>query len=224
MKQDALAALKHPALALFVVGALAYIAFVSAWPHIALPWHRHEGPIEHAGHLVLYLALVVWARTIVAAFRRGHRALPITMGLYLVFLTLEEIDFGQAYGVNLGATWVQSITGGSPNFHNAQNGHTGLLGWALVWIMLPLVAYFARGLLRKPGNALWPTRTETLVFGVLCVLTLFLDGLSPLRWSIEIPPEHAEGPLGYLQSFHFAFWTFVGVRVQRDLERDEVKS
>ena len=222
MKQDIADALKHPALWIFLAGAVAYVAFTSLFPEVALPWHRHEGPIEHAGHLVLYVALFAWARAITRALRVGMRVLPVVIALYLAFLTLEEIDFGHAYGVNLGATWIRSITGGSPNFHNAQDGHSGMLGWALTWIMLPLVAYFAMGLRTKRTSCIWPTRSESFVFGALCVLTLFLDGLSPLRWSIDIPPDHAEGPLGYLQSFHFAFWAFVGARVHRDL--DEVKS
>lgn len=222
MKRDVVAALKHPALALFVGGALAYVVFVSIWPEVALPWHRHEGPIEHAGHLVLYVALIAWTRTIVAAMRSGLRVLPLVIAVYLVFITLEEIDFGHAYGLDLGASLVRSITGGTPNFHNAQGGHAGLLGWALTWIMLPVVGYFTMGLGRKRGSGLWPTRVETLVFGILAISTLFLDGLSPLRWSIDIPPDHAEGPLGYLQSFHFALWAFVAARAHRDLE--QVKS
>ena len=127
---------------LFTAMVAMYFAAVLAAPELWLRLAAKEGPIEHAGHLLLALTTTLWL-WLAARAAGAASGLAMAVVVYLTATFQEEIDWGAVYGLDLGHSLVASMTGGSPNFHNAQATHASVLGWA-------------RGLDEQPdGAVLW---------------------------------------------------------------------
>lgn len=150
----------RPAIVVLVIAA-AFVALALAAPRLAGAWLAKEGPVEHAAHLVLMLAVAAWL--LLAARARGRaRLLAAALALFLAFVLAEELDWGAVYGLRgPGEAIARSL--GHRNLHNAAHGGSYLLFCA------PLAAYFA-----WPATAVAPARGERRAF--LQVAVLFLAG------------------------------------------------
>jgi len=219
--------LASPLVALQVVAVVSYLLMVAFAPELLLRMLAHEGPVEHVGHLVLLLALLAWlvlaeCCIVMDGVRFGATALPMIVTICLVFLFLEDIDWGAVYGVDLGYSLVRELTGGSSNFHDAMDG-SELLAGVLLWMLLPLVLVFSVGLIPLRGlRARWdrlapvrPTWDESVRFWLIGVLALVTS-------SVDLLPEREPGaaPASALTFFEiacFALWASVALRATRAL-------
>lgn len=130
------------------------LALVLAAPALALRLLAKEGPLEHASHLVLLLAVVAWGG--VAARTRGWARLRAAgLAGFLVFVLAEEVDWGAVYGApRLGAGLAGAF--GHRNMHNALGGASYLLFAA------PLALHFAAP--ARLHGPLAPLRDERVAF------------------------------------------------------------
>lgn len=189
-------------------------------PHLWLRLSNKESVFEHLGHATLALACVVW----LWAARRTRRDALVVVALvsaYLAFCLLEEIDWGEVYGIDLGYTQLTKWTGG-PNLHNAPALEHTLLGWSLLWMTAPMVAYFSTGLLPRTrlSNVL-ATRAETFWFGATVLVSALFDGLHLLHWRLGYVPRAPAGgslgdALGWFQIAFYLLWVLVGIRLGRE--------
>ncbi len=214
--------------ALMAAAIAVYLVAINVAPDAVRRLIEHEGPIEHVGHLVFLAAVTLWGGVAWRAMRprngrelrRGTRLLAVGAASYLCLMLLEDLDWGAVYRLELGHSVVEGITGGTPNFHNAQASHSGLLGWALTWIMAPWVLFFGVGLLpafraQQTFAPVVPTWVESVQFVLLSVCTLLMDSVELSgNSSAALSPTN---PLGYFQIVNFAFWGLVAWRVHRDL-------
>lgn len=140
---------------LAVLAALAAcVALALADPARAAAWLAKEGPVEHASHAVLLLAVLAWSA--LAVRRRGRdRLLALALALFLALVLAEELDWGAVYGWG-GAGEALARVFGHRNMHNAARGGSYLLFAA------PLALWFA-----WPRARLAPTVGERLAFLVL---------------------------------------------------------
>ncbi len=155
-----LARVPRPALVVLVIAA-AFAGLALAAPQLAASMLAKEGPVEHASHVVLLVAVVLWI--LLAARTRGRaRLFAAALATFLVFVLLEELDWGAVYGLRgPGEAIARSL--GHRNLHNAASGSSYLL------FAVPLAAYFG-----WPHGPLPPVRGERLAF--LLLATLFLLG------------------------------------------------
>ncbi|MFO0571239.1 MAG: hypothetical protein U0263_36755 [Polyangiaceae bacterium] len=153
------------------------------------------------------------------------RLLAVLATSYLSLALLEEIDWGAVYGWDLGHVTVERLTHGSPNFHNAQLTHSSLLGWSVVWMSAPMIAFFGAPLVPVPRwQRLWrslspaaTTPVEGLVFLTAAVVSVGVDGLPLLERRLGYVPRAGAGdpvgaPLGFFQIFFYLAWLFVAWR------------
>lgn len=147
-----------PVLAVLVVAAvLVGLALID--PGTAAAWLAKEGPVEHASHLVLLLAVAAWIA--LAARTRGRsRLLAAVLAAFLALVLAEELDWGAVYGWPGPGEAVARVFG-HRNMHNAARGSSYLLFAA------PLAAFFA-----WPAAPLPATRGERLAFALIAALFL----------------------------------------------------
>jgi hypothetical protein len=192
-------------------------------PQLWLRLSGKESVFEHLGHGALAFACSVWLVACARA-RRAERMVAALVSAYLAFCLLEEIDWGQVYGVNLGYTHIERWTGG-PNFHNARALEHTPFGWSLPWMSAPMVLYFATGLLpRLRTNRALATRTETSWFGLNVAASVVFDGLHLLHWRLGYVPRAPAGgslgdALGWFQIGFYVLWALSGLRVISALRR-----
>lgn len=142
---------------LAVVAAFVGLALVA--PGTAAAWLAKEGPVEHASHVALLLALAAWIA--LAARTRGRpRLLAAVIAGFLALVLAEELDWGAVYGWPGPGEAIARVFG-HRNMHNAARGSSYLLFAA------PLAAYFV-----WPAAPLPPTRGERLAFALLAALFL----------------------------------------------------
>src|SRR5688572_14611872 len=146
-----------PLVVLAVAVAFAGLALLA--PTSAADLLAKEGPVEHASHLVLLLAVLAWTALAVRR-RRPARLLAALAAAFLALVLAEELDWGAVYG------WggiSQAVAGvfGHRNMHNAARGASYLLFAA------PLAAFFA-----WPAHALAATPGERHAFLLLAALFL----------------------------------------------------
>lgn len=220
---------RQPFAVVFAAMLFAYLGLVLAAPELWLRLAAKEGPIEHAGHAALGVALALWLWLGQRASGRG-RALALGVVAYLSLAWLEEIDWGQVYGVDLGHSLVARLTAGSPNFHNAQQSHASLAGWSVVWMSAPMLVFFGLplapfGRLRAAWARLAPVSsraTEGLLFFAAALLTVLVDGLPLLSSRLGYVPRTGAGdpigaPLGFFQIAFYLAWALVALRALRQL-------
>lgn len=155
-------------LAVAVVSAVALAVAIAA-PGPTLALLAKEGPIEHASHVALATAALVWA---LAAARRegGERAVAAVAAGFCVLVLAEEIDWGAVYGWPALGERLAAVFG-HRNMHNAARGGSYLL------FALPLCLYFlAPGTGLRPGP-LAPARDERSAFALIGAL-FFAGNLS----------------------------------------------
>ncbi len=216
---------------LFTAMVAMYFAVVLAAPELWLRLAAKEGPIEHAGHLLLALTTTLWL-WVAARAAGAARGLAMAVVVYLTATFQEEIDWGAVYGLDLGHSLVATITGGSPNFHNAQATHASVLGWALIWMSSPMVLFFGLPLLPFARvRALWarcsPASSHTVEgvsFFVAAIVTVVIDGLPLLERGLGYVPRAGAGDaiggaLGFFQVAFYAAWALVAIRALRELGR-----
>jgi hypothetical protein len=154
--------------AVVVASAVALVVAVAS-PTTALALLAKEGPIEHASHVALATAALLWA---LAAGRRegGERALAAVMAGFCGLVLAEEIDWGAVYGWPALGERLAAVFG-HRNMHNAARGSSYLLFAA------PLAGYFlAPGTALRPGP-LAPIRDERRAFALIGAL-FFAGNLS----------------------------------------------
>lgn len=224
---------RQPFSRLFVGMLAAYFAVVLATPELWLWLAAKEGPFEHLGHMALVVAVALWVGVALRAARRP-RALAIGVALYLGLALLEEIDWGAVYGVDLGHSLVARLTGGSPNFHNAQKSHASLAGWSVAWMSAPMLLFF--GLPLTPLSKLWrglapaaSLAVEGASFLAAALLTVLVDGLPLLERRLGYVPRAGAGdpigaPLGFFQIAFYVAWALVAWRALRQLRGAEPAS
>ncbi len=223
--------LRQPFAVLFAAMVLAYLGVALALPELWLRLAAKEGPIEHAGHLALGGAALLWLWLGTRAAGRA-RALALGVVAYLLLAGLEEIDWGQVYGVDLGHGLVARWTGGSPNFHNAQHSHSSLATWSVLWMSAPMALFFGLPLLPLGRvRAFWagfsPVSSRLAeglsFFGAAC-LTAVIDGLPLLERRLGYVPRAGSGdpvggPLGFFQIAFYLAWVLVALRALGELRR-----
>lgn len=195
---------------------LVHVLGVLVAPHAWLWLSGKESVFEHLGHAVLLVACGAWAWVVHRSARR-ERIVALLVTTYLVFCFLEEIDWGNVYGIDLGYTRIEHWTG-SPNLHNARALEHTILGWSLSWMTLPMVGYFATGLLRRVRWTVLATPTETLWFIATVVVSALFDSIHLLHWRLGYVPRAPAGgslgdALGWFQIAFYFLWLLVGVRV-----------
>lgn len=222
---------RQPFARVFAAMIAAHFALVLALPELWLRLAAKEGPFEHAGHLALGGALLLWLWLGARASGRP-RALALGVVAYLTLAGLEEIDWGQVYGVDLGHGLVARWTGGSPNFHNAQRSHASLAAWSVLWMSAPMAVFFGLPLVPLGSvRALWarfaPASSrapEGLLFFVAAFLSVVIDGLPLLERRLGYVPRAGAGdpigaPLGFFQIAFYLAWALVALRALRELGR-----
>ena len=194
-------------------------------PNFWLRLADKESVFEHLGHAVLAIACVVWLLVSLGT-RRGALVVAWLMSAYLLFCLLEEIDWGEVYGIDLGYSQMEKWTGGSPNLHNARGLEHTAFGWSLPWMSAPMLAYFASGLVPRPRlgtlATVLSTRAETFWFTVTVLVSAAFDGLHLLHWRLGYVPRAPAGgslgdALGWFQIAFYLLWVLVGLRIQREL-------
>lgn len=160
-----------------------------------------EGPIEHASHVALAAAAIIWARAAVGR-QDGERALAAALAGFCALVLAEEIDWGAVYGWPALGERLAAVFG-HRNMHNAGRGSSYLL------FALPLVGYFL-----VPGTGLGrgrlaPVRDERWAFALIA--GLFFVGNLSARW------ERAVQEL--LELFLYGLLLAVGWRVTREEAR-----
>lgn len=220
---------------LFAAMVATYFTLVLAAPELWLRLAAKEGPIEHAGHLLLALTIASWIWVGVRA-AGAARGLAVGVVVYLTATLQEEIDWGAVYGLDLGHSLVASITRGSPNFHNAQTAHASVLGWAVVWLSAPMLVFFGFPLLplararslRARCSPACASVSEGVSFFVAAIATVVIDGLPLLERRLGYVPrvgggDAIGGALGFFQMAFYAAWALVALRALREL-RDRAPS
>ncbi len=217
---------RHPHFWVLALSVAVHLTGVLVVPELWLRWSGKESAFEHFGHAALALAAGAW----LAVFARipKHRLFTACVCLYLAFCLLEEIDWGAVYGVDLGYTRIQSWSGGSQSLHNARVLERGPLGWILLWMTVPMVAYFGSGLLPQARlgslGAVLPTSVEAVLFGATVVVSIVFDGLHLLHRRLGYVPRAPAGgslgdALGWFQITFYVLWILVGVRILREKTR-----
>ncbi|MBK7584782.1 MAG: hypothetical protein IPI67_31910 [Myxococcales bacterium] len=223
--------LRHPLTRVFGAMLGFYLGLVLLTPGLWLRLAAKEGPLEHVGHVVVVAALGLWC---VVAARAGGRArgLAIAAAVYLTLVVLEEIDWGEVYGVDLGHSLVARLTHGSPNFHNAQLSHGSLLGWSVVWMSGPMIVFFALPLAPfQSWRRFWAsfdpaasTLIEAVVFFGAAAASVLIDGLPLLERRLGYVPRAGAGdpigaPLGLFQITFYVAWWLVAWRALREISK-----
>ena len=210
-----MSALRHPFAVALLLGALTYGLAVLIAPELVRWAFVKEGPVEHASHVVLLAALVLFAR---AAWRNrgGARALAVAMVLYLAFLLLEEIDWGVVYGVDLGGSALQARFG-VPNLHNAQPDPPTMFLSVLFWMAVPILLFAGLGLTGRLAPVA-PLRAEGIALFAGMVLTVVFDSarLLELRLGDAIPQGSPESSaMGFFQTLLYGMLAAVAWRAGR---------
>lgn len=152
-----------PPLVVLVIAA-GFAGLALAAPQLAAATLAKEGPVEHASHLVLLAAVVLW---VLLAARTGGRPRisAAAVATFLALVLLEELDWGAVYGLpGPGEAIARSL--GHRNLHNAASGSSYLL------FAVPLAAYFAWPPGPRPHAPPAPLRGERLAFLLLAALFL----------------------------------------------------
>jgi hypothetical protein len=179
------------------VASAVMIAVAASSPPTALALLAKEGPIEHASHVALAAAAIVWAQAAIGRTGR-ERALAAAFAGFCALVLAEEIDWGAVYGWPALGERLAAVFG-HRNMHNAGRGSSYLL------FALPLVAYFL-----APGTGLWrgrlaPVRDERCAFALIAAL--FFAGNLSASW------ERAAQEL--LELLLYALLLAVGWRARR---------
>ncbi len=211
-------AIRHPFGGLLVGGSLAYALAVLLAPRVVIWGFHKEGPVEHASHLVLLVAIGLFAY---AATRTAGpaRALAIAMTAYLGFLMLEEIDYGLVYGVDLGGEALRARFG-VPNLHNAQRDPPTMLLSVQLWMAAPILAFAGLGLWTGGARLapVAPLRGEGIGILAGAVLTAAFDSARLLAWRLGDPalaraPESSA--MGFFQTLLYGMLAWVAWRAGR---------
>lgn len=123
---------------LLVVGASLVLRIV--WPEAVASVHNDkEGGLEHVSHLVLLLTVPAWA---LASQRLANapRVLAGALAAYCLLLLVEEIDWGQVYGIDLGYRWLEGIYGRAALHHNQARPAT-MFHDRLMWFAAPAILW-----------------------------------------------------------------------------------
>lgn len=146
----------------------------------------HEGWLEHASHLVLLAALVAWGIGLARLPAGLAPALGVLFWAWLCFALLEEVDYGQVYGVDLGYRWLEQQTG-YPSLHHSRGQPATMLQDRLLLVAGPGITWALSGLVgplrRALGRAavVLPTPAEGVLFlaplALYAVLALFVERL-----------------------------------------------
>jgi hypothetical protein len=156
-------------LGVVVAGLLGFVILAGLDPAAAARLAAKEGPLEHASHGVLVVALCGW---IVAAWRargdahRLERRVCIGLALACALILAEELDWGRVYGVEPVAHVLAAATG-RPNLHNAWHGAS-----YVAFAMLPLVLVGVVGWRRGDAPGRLPARRDAVGLAVLGVASL----------------------------------------------------
>jgi hypothetical protein len=120
------------ALAVYLVTALAYALF----PAPVAAALAKEGLVEHASHVFLAVGALALAA---CALRHRRRAFAFASA-FLLFVLLEETDWGAVYGWTPLADGLRALVG-EGNLHNAWGGHSYLV------FAIPPAAFYGPALL-----------------------------------------------------------------------------
>ncbi len=214
----------HPLLWLALGTTLVYLIAVASVPRVVESLVVVDGPIEDLGHVVLLLAIAAWATLARRLGREQHPASKLVLGivLYLVFIEMEEINWGDVYGLDLGASLVTRLVG-TTTFHRAYHNayYANLLG---VIIASPIAVYFALGLFRRRAAG-WltgmtpasPLRVESILFFTVAILAQVLDAIPLLEWRMGKPTSQwgLDSPLGLFQALIYTLLCMVALRALR---------
>ncbi|MGE0785143.1 MAG: hypothetical protein AB7S26_05595 [Sandaracinaceae bacterium] len=209
---------RHPFLLALAGSVVGYLSAVSIAPEL-VRWAFHkEGAVEHASHLVLLVAIGLFAQAALVV-RGAARPLAAFMVVYLAWLLLEETDYGLVYHLDLGGMALREMLG-VPNLHNA--GHaTSLVGSAMFWIAAPLGVYSVLGLVPRLRLALAPvspTRRESVGLVLACIATVVFDSLRPLAWRLgeeSLRSEPESSAMGFFQTVLYGMLAAVAWRSAR---------
>ncbi len=210
-----------------------FIALELSFPRftarLLLP-EQFGGIIEHASNVLVLLDAVLWAAVVFACRRerRGPLLLALAATAYLVFATMEELDWGRVWNLNLGHELVARLAWGRVNFHDARWG-----GLAAPLVFAPAIAFFAASLipsLRDRWARLAPvsaTRVEALAFMATLGLMFVLETARITAHRLPTPPTLPNGiayrpsPVPFCQCQFYVLFALVALRVWRDVRRTE---
>lgn len=156
-------------LGVVVTGLLGFVVLAGLDPATASRLAAKEGPLEHAGHGLLVLALCGW---LVAVGRargdadRFERRVCIGLAIACALILAEELDWGGVYGVDPVARALAAATG-RPNLHNAWHGAS-----YVAFAMLPLVLVGVVGWRRGDAPGRLPMRRDAVGLAVLGAASL----------------------------------------------------
>lgn len=200
MDSTARRVLRHP-LTIATVAATALIGvglLVAPEPLVALKDQRESG-LEHISHGVLLLGVLLWSVVVARTKRDGPQVLGIVTLGYQLLLLLEETDWGQVYGVDLGVEALHHNT-----VHPATMFHDRLFLFAL-----PGVAWALAPLVRRSSWSVAPRPEDGVVFlGILATYVasdMVIEGLHDVY-----------------QTLAYAVFLGVGLRALRAFSEDPV--
>lgn len=139
-----------------------------------------EGPLEHVSHAALLAAVIAWGVALARLPRPGQQLLAALSMAYAALLLMEEIDYGEVYGVDLGYVWLKARTGVTGLHHNPGAPVT-VLGDRLLLFAVPGILWALAGVsgaLRGLAPAA-PRPEDGAVFLIILGIYLLSDLVLP---------------------------------------------
>jgi hypothetical protein len=217
----------HPFIRVLAITTIAWIGVELFIPETAarLAWPEESGGlVEHASNVLIIIDLLLWAAVAIACVRRRRAfILASAFTFYLLFATMEELDYGRVWGVNLGYEVVARYANGRVNFHDSR-WHS----MALPLVFLPAVLFFLVGLVPALRSR-WerfapasPTRVESHAFLATGAVTAILETARITAHRLDHAVFTPNGrpfrpsPLGFCQCEFYVLFAFAAWRALRE--------
>ncbi len=126
--------------------------------------------------------MITWGIALARLPRPGQQLLAALSLGYVGLLLLEEIDYGEVYGVDLGYVWLRAHAGVSGLHHNPSTPES-VLGDRLLWFAAPGILWALAGIsgwlrgLEPAAPRPEDGATFLIILGIYLLSDLLLPGL-----------------------------------------------